>query len=149
VNRRGYLFFSENFSLRLNTTDSVYEKNIPLQPIEANATVVLKNIFFDFSKYVLKPESQVELDKVVQLLNENPALKIQISGYTDNIGSATDNQKLSQNRAKSVIAYLVQKGIQAKRLTFKGFGAKEPIAPNTNEEGRALNRRTEMKVVSQ
>ena len=147
VNRRGYLFFSENFSLRLNSSDSVYEKNIPLQPIEANATVVLKNIFFDFSKFVLKPESQVELDKVVQLLNENPTLKIQISGHTDNIGSATDNQLLSQNRAKSVITYLMQKGISIKRLSFKGFGAKQPIAPNSNEESRALNRRTEMKVV--
>ena len=149
VNRRDYLFYSENFSLRLNSIDSVYEKNIALQPIETNATVVLKNIFFDFSKFVLKPQSQVELDKVVQLLNENPALKIQISGHTDNIGSATDNQKLSQNRAKSVITYLVEKGISPKRLSFRGFGAKQPIAPNTTEEGRALNRRTEMKVMGQ
>ena len=149
VNHRGYLFFSENFSLIQNSTDSTFEKNIPLQPIEANASIVLKNIFFDFNKFDLKPQSQVELDKVVQLLNENPTLKILISGYTDNIGTAADNQRLSQNRAKAVVNYIVSKNIDPKRLSFKGFGATQPIAPNTTEEGRALNRRTELKVTSQ
>lgn len=146
VNRKGYLFYSDNFSLTTKSPDST-EKNIPLQPIEVNASVVLKNIFFDYNKYDVKPASQVELDKVVQLLIDNPSVKIQIAGHTDNIGNAADNLKLSENRAKAVIAYLSGKGIDAKRLTFKGYGATQPIADNKTDEGRALNRRTELKVV--
>ncbi|ANE53645.1 flagellar motor protein MotB [Flavisolibacter tropicus] len=148
VNRRGYLFYSDNYSLKNKTADSTYEKNIPLQPIEANASVVLRNIFFDFNKYELKPESQIELDKVVQLLQDNPTVKIQIEGHTDNIGNAADNLKLSENRAKAAIAYISSKGIDPKRLASKGFGATKPIADNKIEEGRAQNRRTELKVVS-
>jgi outer membrane protein OmpA-like peptidoglycan-associated protein/tetratricopeptide (TPR) repeat protein len=149
VNRKGYLFYSDNFSLSQRSPDSIYEKNISLQPIEANATVVLKNIFFDVNKFELKPESQAELDKVVQLLVDNPTLKIQINGHTDSIGKAADNLKLSDNRARAVVSYLIGKGINTNRLTAKGFGATQPVAANKTEEGRALNRRTEMKVVSQ
>jgi outer membrane protein OmpA-like peptidoglycan-associated protein/tetratricopeptide (TPR) repeat protein len=146
VARKGYLFYSDNFSLTTKSPDST-EKNIPLQPIEVNASVVLKNIFFDVNKYDVKTTSQVELDKVVQLLSENPTLKIEISGHTDNVGTAADNLKLSENRAKAVTAYLANKGIDIKRLTFKGFGASQPIADNKTEEGKAMNRRTELKVV--
>lgn len=148
VNRQGYLFYSDNYSLKDKSPDSTYEKDIPLQPIEVNAAIVLKNIFFDYNKFDLRPESQVELDKVVQLLHENPTVKIQIEGYTDNIGNALDNLKLSENRAKAVVNYLVSKGISAARLTAKGFGATKPIADNKTEEGRAQNRRTELKVVA-
>jgi outer membrane protein OmpA-like peptidoglycan-associated protein/tetratricopeptide (TPR) repeat protein len=148
VNRRGYLFYSDNYSLKNKAADSTYEKNIPLQPIEANASIVLKNIFFDFNKYDLKGESQVELDKVVQLLQDNPTVKVQIEGHTDNVGNAADNLKLSENRAKAAIAYISSKGIDPKRLTSKGFGATKPIADNKTEEGRAQNRRTELKVIS-
>jgi outer membrane protein OmpA-like peptidoglycan-associated protein/tetratricopeptide (TPR) repeat protein len=148
VNRRGYLFYSDNYSLKEKSPDSTYQKDIPLQPIEVNAAIVLRNIFFDFSKYELKSESQVELDKVVQLLQENPMIRIQIEGHTDNIGNAADNQKLSENRAKAVVAYLNSKGIALTRLIAKGFGATKPIADNKTEEGRAQNRRTELKVIS-
>lgn len=129
--------------------DSVYEKNIALQPIETNASIVLKNIFFDVNKAELKPQSQVELDKLVQMLNENPTLKIEISGYTDNVGKPADNLALSNNRAKAVVTYLISKSIPVQRLTAKGYGETKPMADNKTEEGRALNRRTEMKVVSQ
>lgn len=148
VNRRGYLFYSDNYSLKDKSPDSTYEKNIPLQPIEVNASIVLKNIFFDFSKVDLKPESQVELDKLVQLMQDNPSVKIQIEGYTDNIGSPSDNLRLSENRAKAVVNYLVSKGIAASRLTAKGFGETNPIADNSTEEGRSQNRRTELKIVA-
>ncbi len=148
VSRRGYLFYSDNYSLKEKDPDSTYEKNIALQPIEAEASVVLNNIFFDVNKYELKPESQVELDQIVQLLNDNPTLKIQLEGHTDNVGSASDNQKLSENRAKAVVTYLKNKGIQAERLFFKGYGANKPVADNNSEEGRALNRRTELKILS-
>jgi len=149
VNRKGYLFYSDNFLMMNKSPDSVYQKNIALLPIEMNARVVLKNIFFDVGKFELKPASQVELEKLVHLLTENPTLKIEISGYTDNVGKPADNLVLSNNRAKSVVTYLVSKSIPVQRLTAKGYGETKPMADNKTEEGRALNRRTEMKVVSQ
>jgi len=148
VNRKGYLFFSENFPLSQLKEDTVYNIDIPLQPIEANAAVVLRNIFFESNKYELKPESQVELDKIVQLLKDNPTVKIQINGHTDNSGKASDNITLSENRAKSVTSYLTSKGIDTNRLSFKGWGDTQPVASNATPEGRAQNRRTELKVIS-
>ena len=148
VNRKGYLFYSDNFFLSNRSPDSTYEKNIPLQPIEANALIVLNNVFFDVNKFDLKPESEAELDKLVQLLNDNPTLKIQIGGHTDNIGKPADNLALSNNRAKAVVNYLVAKNISAQRLTAKGFGETQPVDDNKTEEGRARNRRTELKVIS-
>lgn len=148
VDRKGYLFFSENFPLSQHKEDTAYNIDIPLQPIEDGAAIVLKNIFFETNKYELKPESQVELDKVVQLLKDNPTLKIQISGHTDNSGKASDNITLSENRAKSVTTYIISKGINTARLTFKGWGDTQPIAGNATPEGRAQNRRTELKVIS-
>ncbi len=148
VNRKGYLFYSDNFSLLKGTPDSFFVVDIPLQPIEAGAAIVLKNIFFDVNKSELKPESIIELDKVVMLMNDNPKLSIQINGHTDNVGKDADNITLSVNRVKSVITYLANKGINAKRLTSKGFGAGKPIAKNDTEEGRAMNRRTELNVIS-
>ena len=149
VNRKGYLFYSDNFFLSDRSIDSIYEKNIALQPIEANASVVLKNVFFDVNQFDLKPASEAELDILVRLMNENPTLKIQIGGHTDNVGKPVDNLALSNNRAKAVVTYLVSKGIVATRLSAKGFGETQPIEDNKTEEGRAKNRRTEMKVISQ
>ncbi|MGQ0740459.1 MAG: OmpA family protein [Bacteroidota bacterium] len=149
VNRKGYLFYSGNFLLAGRSPDSVYQKDIPLSPIEAGAGVVLKNIFFDVNKAELKPESLVELDKLVQLLDENPALKIEISGHTDNAGKPADNFTLSNNRALAVVSYLTGRNIPAKRLVAKGYGETMAVADNKTEEGRALNRRTEMKVIGQ
>ncbi len=148
VNRRGYLFYSDNFLLAERSPDSTYEKNIPLQPIEVNASIVLNNIFFETNKYELKTESQAELDKVVQLMNDNPTLRIEISGHTDNVGKPADNMALSNNRAKAVIKYLTTKGIAAQRMLAKGYGATKPVADNKTEEGKARNRRTELKVVA-
>ncbi|MGZ5190823.1 MAG: OmpA family protein, partial [Flavisolibacter sp.] len=147
VNRRGYLFFSDNYSLKDKSPDSTYVKNIPLQPIEVNAAIVLRNIFYDVNRFDLKNESQVELDQLVQLMKDNPTMKIQVEGHTDNVGKSADNLKLSQNRAKSVVTYLISKGIPATRLVAKGFGATIPVADNKTETGRAQNRRTEVKVL--
>jgi outer membrane protein OmpA-like peptidoglycan-associated protein/tetratricopeptide (TPR) repeat protein len=148
VKRRGYLFFSENFSLSLSPNDTVYQIDIPLQPLATGAVAVLKNIFFDPNKYDLKPESGAELAEIVQLLKDNPTLKIQINGYTDNSGNPADNIKLSEDRAKSVTDYLIAKGIAPTRLSSKGWGDTLPIADNNTPEGRARNRRTELKVIS-
>jgi len=149
VNRKGYLFYSDNFFMTTHAPDSTYEKNIPLQPLEANARMILKNVFFDVNRFEIKPESIAELDILVQLLNENPGLKIEISGHTDNIGKPADNLNLSNNRAKAVVDYLVGKHISPARLTAKGYGEGRPVADNKTEEGRAMNRRTEMKIVGQ
>ena len=91
--------------------------------------------------------SFLELDKVVELLQKNPTLKIEIAGHTDNKGDKKYNQSLSQKRAESVVSYLVQKGIVAPRLIAKGYGDTVPIAPNDIEENKAKNRRTELKVL--
>ena len=141
------MFNSDQYFLKNGVTDSTAEKNIVLQPIEQNASIVLKNIFFETNRYQLSPASLTELDKLVTLLNENPTLKIEISGHTDNVGKAESNLLLSDNRAKAVVDYLVSKKIDARRLTAKGYGLTKPVADNATEEGRAQNRRTEMKVI--
>jgi outer membrane protein OmpA-like peptidoglycan-associated protein/tetratricopeptide (TPR) repeat protein len=149
VNRKGYLFYSDNFLMAGRPVDSVYEKNIQLQPIATNASMVLRNVFFDKNKFELKPASLAELDKLVQLLNENPTMKVEISGHTDNVGRPIDNITLSNNRAKAVVKYLIDKKIAATRLTAKGYGEMKPVADNKTEEGKAQNRRTEVRVLSQ
>jgi outer membrane protein OmpA-like peptidoglycan-associated protein/tetratricopeptide (TPR) repeat protein len=149
VNRKGYLFFSELYPLSKNQPDSTYKKDIPLKPIEVNASIVLKNILFETKSAELPPISLIEINRLLQLLTENPTLKVQINGYTDNVGKPIDNLKLSENRAKSVVDYLVSKGISVSRLTFKGFGETKPIAENSTEAGRAQNRRTEFVIVGQ
>ncbi len=148
VNRKGYLFYSDNFSLSKNNIDSVFRVDIPLQPIEKGATIVLKNIFFETGKFDLKNESKTELDKLVALLNDNPNLKIELEGHTDNVGQEKDNLLLSTNRAKAVVGYLLSKGINTQRLTYKGFGSSKPVANNATEAGKALNRRTELSIIS-
>ena len=119
-----------------------------MQPIEKGAAIVLKNIFFETRKFDLKNESKIELDKLVTLLKDNPNLKIQIDGHTDNVGQEKDNALLSTNRSKAVVGYLLTKSINPQRLTYKGFGSTKPIAGNTTEVDRALNRRTELSITS-
>ncbi|MDQ3278009.1 MAG: OmpA family protein [Bacteroidota bacterium] len=147
VARKGYLFYSDNYSLKNKSADSTYQKDIPLQPIEVEAGIVLRNLFFETAKYDIKTESEVELDKVVQFMQENPTVKIQLEGHTDNVGTEADNQKLSSARAYSVVNYLVRKGIKGTRLAAKGFGASKPVADNKTEAGRAQNRRTELRIL--
>ncbi len=148
VNRKGYLFYSDNFSVKPNQADSPMLVNIPLQVIEAGASIVLKNVFFTSKSFELQPASTTELDQMILLMKENPNLKILISGHTDNVGQASDNMLLSNNRAKAVIAYLQKNGIEGKRMSAKGFGASSPVADNKNDVGKALNRRTELSIIS-
>ncbi len=109
--------------------------------------IILKNIFYDFDKSTLRPESVEELNKLIDFLQKRPTLRIEISGHTDNKGSARYNKKLSDDRAKSVVNYLVDKGIDAGRLEAKGYGFDQPIATNDTDEGRQMNRRTEFMVI--
>jgi len=101
-------------------------------------------IQFDFAKAKIKPESAPILDQMAALLKGNPALKASVEGHTDNVGSAASNQSLSEERAKAVVAALVQQGVEAGRLSAAGHGMSKPIADNSTEEGRAKNRRVEL-----
>ncbi|MFN8888213.1 MAG: OmpA family protein, partial [Cyclobacteriaceae bacterium] len=152
----GWYVYSVSAEGYLNATDSVQAenpditplvKNIFLTPIEVGITVRLKNIYFDFDKTTLKPESFVELNKVVDFLKQNPKVSIEIAGHTDSKGSDTYNENLSQGRSQSVVDYLASQGIDASRLQAHGYGESKPIDSNETEEGRANNRRVEFTVV--
>lgn len=118
-----------------------------LAPIEVGLTVRLKNIYFDFNKTTLKPESFTELNKVVDFLQSNPTVEIEIAGHTDSKGTDEYNNTLSQGRSQSVVDYLVQQGIDMARLTAKGYGESKPIDTNDTPEGQANNRRVEFTVL--
>ncbi len=128
-------------------------KDLYLAPIEIGQVFRLNNVFFDFDKYTLRPESFVELDRVVGFLNEYPNIEIEMSAHTDNKGSDEYNMKLSDNRARSVREYILSKGIAATRIISQGYGETKPVADNNkddgtdNPEGRQLNRRVEFKIL--
>lgn len=147
VSHPDYPFYSENFQIEKTYTElSPFLKDISLQPTDVGTVVTLKNVFFDFDKTELKPESFVELDRLVSYLQHN-SVRIEIGGHTDDQGSEDYNDRLSENRAKAVYDYLIQKGIPADRLTYKGYGKRMPVADNSTDEGRATNRRTEFKII--
>ena len=107
--------------------------------------MILKNIFFEFGKSTLKSESYIQLDNVVLLMQSTPGLRIEISGHTDNVGSAKTNQKLSEDRSRAVVDYLVSRGVELARLEYKGYGFSQPVASNSTADGRSQNRRVEFK----
>lgn len=148
VNAEGYMFHSENFNLPDSAQFKEYFIRIELKKLKEGTKVILKNIFFDYDKATLRQESFPELDRVVELMKENPKIKVEISGHTDNKGSDDYNLKLSQSRAKSVVDYIVSKGIEAQRLIAKGYGETQAVDTNDTEEGRQNNRRVEFKVTS-
>ncbi|MCQ2228741.1 MAG: OmpA family protein [Bacteroidales bacterium] len=144
----GYLFNSQNYALsNVKATSGMVTLDIPLSPIEKGQRVTLKNVFFDTNSAELKQESFVELDRLIALMRSNPNIKIEIGGHTDNVGSAEYNKKLSEERAKTTVDYLCSKGISSAKLTYKGYGMTQPVADNNTEEGRAVNRRIEAKIV--
>ncbi len=149
VSCKGYLFFSTNFSLnKMNDSVNPVKLDIPMQAVAVGEKVVLHNIFFDTDKFELLPDSKAELGILLGFLSKNPVMHIEIGGHTDTEGSETHNLTLSQNRAKSVYDYLISKGINAEKLSYKGYGETMPISGNDTPEGRANNRRTEFKVIS-
>ncbi|HEX2533816.1 MAG TPA: OmpA family protein [Chitinophagaceae bacterium] len=122
-------------------------KDLYLVPIEIGQVVRLNNVFFDFDKWDLRPESFVELDRVVKLLNDNPAIVIEMSAHTDSRGADDYNFRLSDNRARSVMEYILSKGIAPARISSKGYGETVPVVPNDTDENRQLNRRVEFRIV--
>jgi outer membrane protein OmpA-like peptidoglycan-associated protein len=148
ISKDGYLFYSAHFSLTGPDSKNPYNIAVLLQPIEIGSKVILKNIFFDTNKFIIKDESKPELQKLIEFLTLNASIKIEVSGHTDNIGTEQSNQILSENRAKAVYQYLITNGVPAERLTFKGYGETQPIASNDTDDGRAKNRRTEFKITA-
>ncbi|MCP4311101.1 MAG: OmpA family protein, partial [Bacteroidetes bacterium] len=148
INATGYLYFLDIVDLLGQNGEEKLIQDFYLQKIEVGTKVVLKNIYFETGKAVLRPESNEALDLVVRFLENNPDMKLEISGHTDNTGSLRINQKLSRERAKSVVTYLVGRGIPDTMLVYEGYADTEPVAPNDNPEGREKNRRVEFKVLS-
>jgi len=146
VKADGYLFHSENFDIPSGSAYNLVNKTIELKNIKVGSKIALRNIFFDTGKSEIKTESSAELERLVKLLKDVPSLKIELSGHTDNTGSASGNKKLSQARASAVVTYLSSKGISKSRLTAVGYGDTKPIATNSTNEGRQQNRRTEFEI---
>ena len=150
--------FNSDYIMTVKKTDHVYESkyisrvdssfklpvkvDIEMKPIELNKSYRINDIYFPFNSFDLSDESKIILDQLMDFLNENKTISIQIQGHTDNIGNDASNLKLSENRARSVYNYLIEKEISETRLTYKGFGKSMPVAGNDSEEGRAKNRRT-------
>jgi outer membrane protein OmpA-like peptidoglycan-associated protein len=147
VKHDGYLFHSENFIIPDAAEFQEFNLDINLKKIEIGNSIVLKNIFFDFDKASIRPESANEIARLVKLLKDNPKLKIELASHTDNVGSDDYNLKLSDSRSQSVVAYIISKGIVASRLIAKGYGEAKPIESNETDLGKQNNRRTEFKIL--
>jgi len=134
----------------LKKAELVTTKEIKLDSIDYKVgdRITLENIFFEFDKSTLLPKSMNELDKLVDILSDYPFLRIEISGHTDNVGGRDYNKALSQERAKSVVDYLIEKKVNETRLSYAGYGSEKPITSNSSEEGRSTNRRVEFLILS-
>ncbi|MBN8652871.1 MAG: OmpA family protein [Cytophagales bacterium] len=144
---KGFLSVNENMELAPITEYTEVKKDLFLMPIEEGESILLNNVFFEQGKPILKSQSFPELDRLAQILEENPTIKIEIQGHTDNVGNKLALQELSENRVMAVREYLINKGIKKDRITGKGFGPNKPIAPNDTEENRQRNRRVEFQIM--
>lgn len=149
VSKKGYLFYSENFMFEgQHTVLEPFLKKIRLSPLKVGETMSLANIFYEVDSWTLRKESLAELNKLCDLLKENKEIKVEIGGYTDATGTDEHNQVLSEKRAMSVVNYLIENGIPSDRLKYKGYGNASPVGDNVTQEGRKLNRRTEVRIIS-
>jgi outer membrane protein OmpA-like peptidoglycan-associated protein len=142
-----YMAKNDTANVYVPTSEMVFEKNIPLDPIEVGASVRLNEIYFDFNKATLRSESFPELKRVIDFMNFNKSVVVELSGHTDNWGSDDYNQDLSQRRAESVVNYLIKHGVDAKRLEAKGYGETVPSVPNDTDENRQYNRRVQFTIL--
>lgn len=142
-----YLPFSDNLDLESAAMYREIHTSIVMDSIKAGGAITLNNIFFATNEATLEPESRYELGKLKALLDSNSAWIVQIEGHTDNVGTLDYNLALSKARAESVVKYLVDNGIDARRLTAKGFGGTVPIADNATPAGRQQNRRVVFRIL--
>lgn len=145
--KAGYLYYSDTVRIERALYDMPREKVVVLRRIVPDAAQVLKGIFFDVNDYGLREDSRFELEQLVAFLKENPAVEIEIAGHTDNSGTTEYNARLSEARAFEVYKYLFLHHIRKERMQYKGYGEKKPLASNATEEGRARNRRTEIRII--
>ncbi|AMR25847.1 hypothetical protein A0257_01220 [Hymenobacter psoromatis] len=143
----GYLLKSLNFDYSAARTFDPLTLDIYLEPAKSGRSAVLNNLFFDSNQAVLKPRSRTELDRLVEFLRQDPNLRVEVAGYTDNVGMPAANLTLSQRRAQAVLTYLSGHGVPAIRLRAKGYGAAKPLATNDSEGHRAQNRRIELRIL--
>ena len=143
----GFLSDTRRIDVPDNWSKEVYNLNIELIKVKVGKKVVLKNILFESGKSVLTPGSYTELERLLNIMKDNGQIKIEISGHTDLTGTEPLNLKLSEARAKTVVEYLVQNGIDRSRINFKGYGSSQPVADNASASGRAKNRRVEFKIL--
>ncbi|MCS6823363.1 MAG: OmpA family protein [Cytophagaceae bacterium] len=147
--KQGYITINENLDLTIEQEYKELERNLYLAPIEVGQHIKLNNVFFAQSKAELLETSYPELNRLVEILKNNPTMEIELRGYTDNVGDKKMNLQLSEDRVKAVKNYLISKGISARRITGKGYGGENPIADNSNPETRKLNRRVEFVIIRQ
>lgn len=158
VTAPGYLFHSENFNVKESDGYKEVELDIYLNKVAVGGSIALRNVFFDYAKYSLRQSSIIELNRLIDLMNEYPTMKIELSGHTDSRGSASYNKTLSDNRAKSVLDYLVEHGIERSRMEANGYGFDHPIVTDAEiakmvrnsdkEDAHQRNRRTEFKITA-
>jgi outer membrane protein OmpA-like peptidoglycan-associated protein len=147
ISAKGHTFASEVIDADSLKSFKQYKKDIKLKELKVNTSFVLNNIFFEFDSSAVTKQSELELERVVELLSKNPKMIVEISAHTDDKGSDEYNNKLSQSRAESVVKFLELKGIATQRMVAKGYGKTTPAVPNDSDENRAINRRVEFKVV--
>lgn len=149
IEKAGYVFLNQNVNIRgAGESQQMLTRTIELRRLDVGTTSVLRNIYFDYDRATFKTESYSDLNKLESMLRQNPHLKIEISGHTDNFGHWQYNRTLSQKRAEAVKDFLTKKGIDARRIKAAGYGESRPLASNDDEiEGRELNRRVEFKVL--
>jgi len=145
---KDYLFFLDAVDMTMASTDEPFIRDFILEKVEVGTKVVLENIYFETNKATLTEASYPQLNQVIIFLESNETVKLEISGHTDNVGSLKVNLKLSDERAKAVVDYMISKGIDKSRLEWKGYAFNQPIAPNDTPAGREKNRRVEFKVIS-
>lgn len=143
----GYLLHSENIAVPAGGGALALNMDMALKPLKTGEKEVMHNVFFERDKAALSAASVGELNKIVDLLNRNPGLRLEIGGYTDNDGNEDHNDRLSTERAHAVVAHLVKNGIAAERLTAMGYGASKPLATNDSASPKAKNGRTEIRVL--
>ncbi len=148
----GYLFKSLSFDFTRKREGEGLTMSVPLEPIkptegEAPAKETLNNLFFETGRYDLADKSRTELDRLVKFLEVNPTVNIEVSGHTDNQGGTANNLELSKKRAQSVVSYLAKAGVAPNRIKSAGYGETKPVAPNTTDENRKLNRRIEWRIL--
>lgn len=147
IEKKGYVFHSEQFKAQEGSISKPYLLEVRLQPVNKGSSIVLQNVLFRTNSYELEEVSFPELMKVVELMKSEPEISARIKGHTDDVGSAEYNLSLSEKRAQSVLEFLIENGISRNRLSAEGYGETQPLVPNDSDGNRQMNRRTEFEII--